>query len=198
MKIEYKGVINYSDQTEVLTPENAVKYIESFDKTGKTTGKILYSLLAMLFPAALLIIRYLVESELPFVFNLLGCAIGCVLLLPHELLHGICFPKKAHVELYQMISPSKMFVAANEPMSRGRYIFMRLFPNLILGIAPLIIWMCISPETYLAKTFFSIGFINVVAGVEDYMNITKTMRFTPPFSQIYVSGLKTYYAPATK
>lgn len=197
MKIEYKGVIDYAGQIEASAPAGAVKYIDPYDENCGTDNKMIYSLLGILLPAILLGIRYLMEGEMPFVFNILGCLVGCVLLLPHELMHGICFRQKAHVGVYQMIRPSKMFIAANEPVSKSRYIFMRLFPNLVMGVLPLVIWMFISPETYLAKTLFSIGFINMIAGAEDYMNIRRTIRYVPPFSQIYVSGIKTHYVPVT-
>ena len=103
-------------------------------------------------------------------FSILGIVIGCMLLLPHELLHGICFPKGSRVELYQMMKPAKMFVTSDKSMSRGRFIFMSLFPSLVLGLLPLLIWLYISPYTYLAKTLFSIGFIGMITAGKDFMN----------------------------
>lgn len=195
-KIEYRGVIDYAHQIKATVPKAAVKYIDPYDEDCGSNNKMLYSVLAMLFPVVLVIIKYMIENEIPFVFNILGCIIGCIVLLPHELMHGICFPKEAHVGLYQMIKPSRMFIAASIPVSKARYILMRVFPNFVLGILPLLIWMCISPDTYIAKTLFSIGFINVIAGAEDYMSIVKTVQHVSPFSNIYVAGIKTYYISA--
>lgn len=193
MKICNKGIIeNYSDIPDTIRVK-AVKYIdpEVMEREGK--GIAFYCIMALIVPIIIFSMKYVMIKETPMVFSILGIAIGCMLLLPHELLHGICFPKGSKVELYQMMKPPKMFVTCDKPMSKGRFIFMNLFPSFILGFIPLLIWLYISPYTYFARTLFSIGFISMITAGRDYMNVMKTIGNVPPFHKVQMSGAKVYY-----
>lgn len=193
MKIENKGVINTYREAERPVSENAVKYIdpEAMEHEGK--GTAFYCIMAMIFPIIIFSVKYAMIGEIPLMFSIAGIAIGCVLSLPREILRGLCFPKGSTTELYQMIKPPRMFVTCNIPMSKGRFVFVNMVPGIMLGIVPLMVWLFISPYTYLARTLFSIGFISIIAGGRDYMNILKTIVRVPPFSGILMSGAKIYY-----
>lgn len=195
MRICNKGIIeNYGEITGNV-PHGAVKYIdpEVMEKEGKSTA--FYCIMAMIVPIVIFSIKYVTIKDTPMMFSILGIVIGCMLLLPHELLHGICFPKGSRVELYQMMKPAKMFVTSDKSMSRGRFIFMSLFPSLVLGLLPLLIWLYISPYTYLAKTLFSIGFVGMITAGKDFMNVMKTLGNVPPFYRVQMSGAKVYCIP---
>ncbi|MDO4486569.1 MAG: DUF3267 domain-containing protein [Bacillota bacterium] len=193
MKIQNKGIISTYAEAEGQVPQNAVKYIdpEAMEREGK--GTAFYCIMAMVIPIIIFSIKYAIIKETPLMFSILGIAIGCVLSLPRELLRGMMFPAGSKVELYQMMKPPRMFVSCDKPMSKSRFIFVNLFPNIVLGLIPLLIWLYISPYTYLARTLFSIGFICVITGGRDYMNILKTIGRVPPFSKIQMSGAKIYY-----
>lgn len=193
MGIKYKGVINSLDKVEVEVPKDAVKYIdvELLEKEGKSTS--IYNIVSLMVPAIIFSIKYLEIKETPFVFNLVGIVVGCVLLLPHELLHGLCFPRKNNVFIYQTINPPSMFIVSDVLLSKKRFIFMSLLPSVVFGLLPLIAWLFVSPYTFFAKTLFSIGFISIITGGKDYMNVIKTVRHVPMSAKIQMSGLKVYY-----
>lgn len=58
--------------------------------------------------------KYLEIKETPFVFNLIGIVVECVLLLSPEL----CFLMKNNVFIYQMINPPSMFIAGDVLLSK--------------------------------------------------------------------------------
>lgn len=193
MKIVNKGIINKYSEAEGPVPHNAVKYIdpEAMEREGK--GITMYYVMALLIPIIVFSIKYAMIKETPMVFSILGIALGCVLYLPRELLRGMAFPKGSKVELYQMIKPPRMFLTCDKPLGKSQFILANLFPNIVLGLIPLLIWLFISPYTYLARTLFSIGFICVITGGRDYMYISKTLGRVPPFNKIQISGVKMYY-----
>ena len=177
MRICNKGIIeNYGEITGNV-PHGAVKYIdpEVMEKEGKSTA--FYCIMAMIVPIVIFSIKYVTIKDTPMMFSILGIVIGCMLLLP------------------QMMKPAKMFVTSDKSMSRGRFIFMSLFPSLVLGLLPLLIWLYISPYTYLAKTLFSIGFIGMITAGKDFMNVMKTLGNVPPFYRVQMSGAKVYCIP---
>ena len=103
MRICNKGIIeNYGEITGNV-PHGAVKYIdpEVMEKEGKSTA--FYCIMAMIVPIVIFSIKYVTIKDTPMMFSILGIVIGCMLLLPHELLHGICFPEGSRVVLYQMM-----------------------------------------------------------------------------------------------
>lgn len=123
MKVCNKGIIESYGEVTGNVPSGAVKYIdpEVMEKEGKSTA--LYCIMAMIVPIAIFSIKYVAIKDTPMMFSILGIVIGCMLMLPHELLHGICFPKGSRVELYQMMKPARMFVTSDKPMGRGCCLF---------------------------------------------------------------------------
>lgn len=64
------------------------------------------------------------ELAMEFCF---GAMTSMLLLLPHELLHAICFKKDVY--LYTNWKQGMLFVVGPETMSKGRFVFMSLLPN---------------------------------------------------------------------
>ena len=82
-----------------------------------------------------------------------ACLVFLITLFPHELLHAVCF--RRDVYLYTNLMQGMLFVVGPETMSKSRFIFMSLLPNLVFGLIP-----------YLAGMIFSVqvSFILVYAG----------------------------------
>lgn len=76
-----------------------------------------------------------------------------------------------------------MFVVGTEDMSKGRFIFMCLCPNLILGIIPYILFL-IFPQ------FVGLGLFGIICigmGFGDYLNIYNAIKQMPKIPKhIYV------------
>lgn len=58
-----------------------------------------------------------------------GCILPMLTLFPHELLHAVCF--KEDVYLYTNWKQGMLFVVGPESMSKSRFIFMSLLPNIV-------------------------------------------------------------------
>lgn len=63
---------------------------------------------------------------------------ACLTLFPHELLHAVCFKKDVY--MYNDLAHGLMFVIGTEDMSKGRFIFMSLCPNIVFGLIPYVIF----------------------------------------------------------
>lgn len=141
MKIYYKG--KYDLNPESLPHGNhkpgAVMFNEP--KDSKTLSVLLtkISLIIIVVLGIMAIIRcknYLMNSFWQ-IFS--GCITPLFILFPHEILHAICF--KEDVYLYTNLAQGMVFVTGIETMSKSRYIFMSLLPNIIFGLIPYIIGM---------------------------------------------------------
>lgn len=190
MRIENVGLINSYAEAAVPISNRAVNII---DPEAPGRGTAIYCIVAMLIPCAAFCIKYAMIGETPMVFSLVGILIGCVLALPHELIHGICFPGGSQVKLYQMMHPSRIFVTSDQPMSKARFVFMSLVPAFVLGLIPLMIWVFIPPYSFWARTIFSIGFMSIITSGRDYMHVIKVLGAAPPSAKIIMSGAKIYY-----
>ena len=110
-----------------------------------------------------------------------------VIIFPHELLHAICFKKDVY--LYTNLKQGMLFVIGTETMSKGRFIFMSMLPNIIFGIVPYVIGM-IFPK-FIFLTMF--GMICTSMGAGDYYNVFNAIRQVPKNGRVYMSGMRSYW-----
>ena len=75
-------------------------------------------------------------------FIFIGGIIGFLLILVHELLHAIAFPKYATVYIGIMPRSLTAVALSSSPVKRNRFIFLSILP-IILGLIPLVIF-CVS------------------------------------------------------
>ena len=68
-----------------------------------------------------------------------GFLLVVVTMLPHEYLHAICFKEEVYV--YTNLKQGLLFVVGPEAMTKGRFIFMSMLPNLVFGFIPYILDM---------------------------------------------------------
>ncbi|MFI3142223.1 MAG: DUF3267 domain-containing protein [Clostridia bacterium] len=110
---------------------------------------------------------------------ILGVYASIMTLIPHELLHAICF--KEDVYIYANRKQGMLFLVGAETMSKQRFIFMSLLPNIIFGFIPYIISM-IFPNLIFLMTFsaFCIGL-----GFGDYYNAYKAITEMPKGARRY-------------
>ncbi|WP_027626389.1 DUF3267 domain-containing protein [Clostridium lundense] len=131
-----------------------------------------------------------------FTLNSVGYIIGFLLIIPfsiiHELLHASCLPSKGKAEIFYSVS-GFCFVATT-PTSRKRYILITLFPALMLGIIPLLIWIFI-PYKYvmLNSIWFTLSSGNLASSVIDLYTLAQVINQTPKGSSIIQSGFECYY-----
>ena len=82
-----------------------------------------------------------------------------------------------------------LFVIGTETMSKDRFIFMSMLPNIIFGIVPYVIGM-IFPK-FIFMTMF--GMICTSMGAGDYYNVFNAIRQVPKNGRVYMSGMRSYW-----
>ncbi|MCL2003932.1 MAG: DUF3267 domain-containing protein, partial [Oscillospiraceae bacterium] len=90
------------------------------------------------------------------------------------------------------IAPKQLslFVTSTQPITKARYIFMSLFPNLVFGWLPLAVWMVVLPYNSDLLTF---AVFSILFGIGDYMNVFNAVRQMPKGSMQQLSGFNSYW-----
>lgn len=112
-------------------------------------------------------------------------------IVPHELLHAICF--KETVYMYSFLQQGAMFVLGLEDMTKARFTFMSLLPNIIFGFVPFIVAL-IFPSLYWLGIF---GALAIGAGAGDYINVFNALTQVPKGGLIYMCGFHSYWYKPT-
>ena len=111
--------------------------------------------------------------------------------VPHEFLHALCF--REDVYMYQNLKQGMLFVIGPEDMSKGRFIFMSLLPNIGFGFIPFALFL-VCPELRLLGTF---GMLSIASGAGDYLNVVNAITQMPNGSLTSLSEFHSYwYLPA--
>lgn len=118
---------------------------------------------------------------------LIGCGLSMLSLFPHELLHAICF--KGTVYLYTNFKQGMLFVTGPEDMSKARFVFMSMLPNLVFGFIPFIIFL-IFPKLIILG---ALGAIAIGMGAGDYMNVFNAVTQMPKGARTYVYSFNSYW-----
>ena len=193
MKLHYKGKYD-------LNPESlphgehmpgAVPFKEAKDSRqlaiiANAASVVIMVLLAV--PAWVRCREYLLTSPFQMMF---GAIASMLILFPHEILHALCF--KEDVYLYTNWKQGLLFVVGPETMSKGRFIFMSLFPNLVFGIIPYLLGMLL-PNLVFAVV---LGILATGMGAGDYYNVFNAATQMPRGSRTYLYQFNSYwYIPA--
>lgn len=116
-------------------------------------------------------------------FILVGATIGFILLLAHEYLHSIVYPKEA--DSYIGIAKPITFVSLTSyPLSKKRFIVMSLLPY-ILGIIPLVLfWLCPANLTELNGIFFGMACMGMASPYPDSYTVYQIIKQVPKNKKI--------------
>lgn len=189
MKLHYMGKYNL-DENSLPNGEhkkNAVKFKEP-ENIKKLA--VVMNLAAFMIVVLLFVFIFLRFKGISFLDNILDFYIGCVLplliLFPHEILHAICFKKDVY--LYTNFKQGMLFVFGPEDMSKSRFIFMSLLPNIVFGFIPFILGMIFS---WLGAAIF--GAIAISSGAGDYMNVFNAIVQMPKGSRVYMYGVHSFW-----
>ena len=186
MKLHYKGKYDKNPESIPSKPHkpNCVKFKESEDskKLSRKMNIIAIPILLIFFiPVLLSDIQSTCSQSVPALILFL------LLLFPHEILHAICF--KEDVYLFTNFSHGMLFVAGPEDMSKSRFIFMSLLPNIVLGLIPYLIFV-INPEWTLLGIVAS---YNLSSGSGDYLNVYNAITQMPKGARTYLHHFNSYW-----
>lgn len=120
-------------------------------------------------------------------FSVWGVFLSYITLFPHEILHAICF--KNEVYLYTDLKNGILFVTGPEDMSKARFVFMSLLPNIVFGFVPYILFM-INPQLKLLGTM---GAMCISMGAGDYLNVYNALTQMPKGARTYLHGFNSWW-----
>lgn len=116
-----------------------------------------------------------------------GCLLAMAALFPHEFLHAICF--KEDVYLYTNLKQGLLFVTGPERMSKGRFIFLSMLPNLVFGFIPFALFLIWPNLTLLG----AMGMVGIGSGAGDYYNVFNALTQVPKGAKVYMHQISSYW-----
>lgn len=189
MKLHYKGKydLNPDNLPHGEHKEGAVKFKEAEDSKKLSIIANVASVFIMLLLAVPAFFRandYILEGSVQL---FIGCLCSMLVLFPHELLHAVCFKKDVY--LYTNWSQGMLFVVGPEDMSKARFIFMSLLPNIVFGFLPYILGMIFPKCLFL----LSLGVLSAGMGAGDYYNVFNALTQMPKGARTYLYKFNSYW-----
>lgn len=186
MRLHYSGTYNLDPSTLPQSGHRpgAVPFKEAKDSKALA---VIANVLAVVI-IALLIVPAIFRGRHTFDQNAMitACVFPIAVLLPHELLHAVCF--REDVYLYTNLRQGMLFVVGPEDMSKARFILMSLLPNIVFGFLPYIAGMLL-PNMALAM----FGAICTGMGAGDYYNVFNTLTQVPGGAKVYSYQFNSYW-----
>jgi len=190
MKLKYKGMLKKDEPLPIWPlPENAVRVREpeSFQKI--TLVSLLFILPALALVAVITMFSCLLHGGHTSVgFSWLGLVASFLVMIPHEYLHAVCFGKGSIVEMYFLPQSGNMAVTSARAISKRRFIFMSLFPGLVLGWTPLLTWAML-PYNSLSHPLYTFAIITAaVQSAGDNFGVYNIIQQVPKGGMMQMSG----------
>ncbi len=194
MRLVWKG--KYTSESDLLRgalPPDAKQF-----KEPDTPAQLGLAALPFLVPPLLLFLlaiagKALLWGQFPTVFHFAGFLLALACIIPHELLHAIAFPKNAEVEIWHALRDGIAFVYSNAPITKRRFIFLSLLPNLVFGLLPLGIWIFLPPDPSWTGVFSTLAITSLTMGAGDYLNVSNAARQVPKGAITQLSGFHSYW-----
>lgn len=189
MKLHYRGKYNLDPATLPTCKHqpNAVKFKE-VDSTKELA--VIVNGIAIALMILLAIPVYLKYKGLLFDYfdeMMVGAMLPLLTMFPHELIHALCF--KEDVYLYTNFKQGLLFVVGCETMSKHRFIFMSLLPNIVFGFLPYMI-------SFLGIQYLTLAVLGVIAigmGAGDYYNVFNALIQMPKGARTYLYQMNSYW-----
>ena len=189
MKLHYRGKYNLDPATLPTCKHqpNAVKFKE-VDSTKELA--VIANGIAIALMILLAIPVYLKYKGLLFDYfdeMMVGAMLPLLTMFPHELIHALCF--KEDVYLYTNFKQGLLFVVGCETMSKHRFIFMSLLPNIVFGFLPYMI-------SFLGIQYLTLAVLGVIAigmCAGDYYNVFNALIQMPKGARTYLYQMNSYW-----
>ncbi len=129
-------------------------------------------------------------------FLLLGVLAGLLLILVHELLHAVAFPKGATVYIGIMPKSFAAVALSASPVKRDRFVFLSLLP-ILLGLVPLILF-CLGgcDQKEWNGAMFGMAVMGMVSVYPDVYHVYHVLKTVPKDAVIQNDKNTTYYYTA--
>lgn len=195
-KIIWKGIIkSEKDFPTADIPKNAKK-LDSEEDMKKMQMKALPFMIPSVFICFMcMFTKTFIASEnvINVGFLFIGVIIGFLLILVHEWLHAVAFPKNATVYIGIMPKSLTAVAVSSSPVKRNRFIFLSILP-IILGLIPLVIF-CFSNNDLkeLNGLLFGMSIMGMTSVYPDIYNISNILKVVPKNATIQNNKNETYY-----
>ena len=183
----FKGDYNTLPQRKV---EGAVQFKEPDNLS--TFSLIMNAVALMLFVGLIIPAFVIAGGFMEFINNyplhIFPVFAAFLLIIPiHEILHASCF--RGEVEFYTCLRKGMCFVVGTESMSKARFVFMSLLPNIVFGFIPYILFLIFPSQLWLCV----LGAMAVSSGAGDYINVFNALTQMPKGSKCFMSGMHSYW-----
>lgn len=190
MKFHYMGGFN-GDPASLPSREHEDGYVQ-FKEPGQKIRMLIMNVIAVLIMLPLILwVLHSSPAMPPHVACLTFLAL-IVSIIPHEILHGMCFKGDAY--FYTYLRKGACFVTGLELFSKSRYVFTLLLPNIVFGFIPFMIWLIFPNLSFLG--WFGAAGIGMGAG--DYMNIFNCLTQVPNGAKVYMKNMNSFWCITDK
>lgn len=134
-------------------------------------------------------------KKLKVSYIIISIILTMILLYLHELIHAICFPTKVEKEIWIKPNEGALFVYCNEAVSKKRFIWICIAPNLILGVIPFMgfLFGLFDFNDFIKCVIGIISWIMITSGIGDYLNIYNALRQVPKKAYIINNGFNSFW-----
>ena len=188
MKLHYKG--KFKDESVLTSLGTLHPNSTIFREPEYKTFTVIISIASIILFVILIFITFILTNVDLLKLGaplFLGSVLAMLSAIPHEFLHAICF--KEDVYLFQDLAKGVLFVYSPEIMSKRRFIFMSLLPNIIFGFIPYIIFL-IRPDLFFFGVF---GSLCISMGMGDYINVFNALTQVPKGRKVFMYGTHSYW-----
>ena len=190
MKLIYKGKYGgiVEEFESAKSVKNATKYkeAENLDEMGKLIlipSNVIQNVLLLI---VILIVGFdnIVNTLIVFI---LAFIVSLLTMIPHELLHAICYRKKVY--LYINLKQLMLFIVGEDHLSKWGFIFMSMLPNVLFGFIPFILFLINNNLLFLGF----LGSMCISYGTGDYHNVWNTLTQVPNGAKVFAKGHNSYW-----
>ena len=196
MKICFKGFVkNLAILPENDLPDDAIPFKEPKTIGTATIVSGLFSLVALgIVYAVSILLGFLRDfNAITYFFDLHGLVLLLLLIIPHEVLHALCYPKKSTVNIYIIAKYLSGCAWSSTPISKKRFIIMSLFPYFVLSIAPLILLMVVPHNELILQTLIGLASYSALSCGGDFLNAFNALTQMPNNSMEILSKANSYW-----
>ncbi len=182
-KFHYAGRYN-GDPDSLITHEHEPGYVPFKEAQDMNRLSLIMNGVAVLIAVVTMGLYFYLGRSM---YSFLGLVLSIVTLVPHEFLHGICFPEEVY--MYENLKKGMLFVVGPGTFSKAGFVFMSLLPNIVFGFIPFIIFLFDHSQTMLG----TLGAFSIPAGAGDYYNVFNALTQMPKGARTYMHGMNSFW-----
>lgn len=173
-------------------PNNAIKFKES---NNILQLNIITLVISLIISIAFFILINLIKplNKIDFNFTNGGLLLFLISIIPHELIHALCFEKGSEVSLYFSPKHFMAFIHSTYPLSKKRFIWMSICPTIFLGVIPFLICTFVPYIHEVHEILLTFSFYSFIGGSGDYINAVNAVAQMPKNSKQQMSEFNSYW-----